>query len=565
MRKYFSAFIFLIVIGVTGCREQRESLPPVILLEQQVYETVVGETVTVTPEYENCGEGTAWMWTCDGETLSVEESLTFTSEEAGEYYIMLTVSNSAGEDKAELRIDVYEMMPPEISLPGAVRGFSVLQDSLLVLAPEISSALPVTYSWTVDGETVSTDSVYTFPTGETGTFEAGLCVENRDGRDEIEFTVEVMSPGEAFSWTFDRTDYGISAGRSLLLRPLDIEYPFDAVYTWSVDGTEVQSGESSEYVFDLTAEGSYTVSVTMRNSYTAASQDLTVTVLPAEGTYFRAADASSSASISKVYEYTPAPGQFINDGVTLTTPEEACSYAFERLSQGQFVSLGAFGGYLIAGFDHSVESSTDGGFDLQITGNAHSSSSEPGIIWVSQDENGNGLPDDTWYELRGSEYGKPETWQDYAVTYYRPSSNGTSIEWTDNRGSSGIVDYIPAYHSQETYFPLWITADSYTLRGTRLEDRLVDENGNGSLWIGHPFDWGYADNWSGTDPDIDKFRISDAVRWDGEPADLTYIDFVKIQCGVQAKGGWTGEQSTELTVIRDLHIDAALEKVDTEG
>ena len=280
-----------------------------------------------------------------------------------------------------------------------------------------------------------------------------------------------------------------------------------------------------------------------------------MTVLPAEGTYFRAADASSSASISKVYEYTPAPGQFINDGVTLTTQEEACSYAFERLSQGQFVSLGAFGGYLTAGFDHSVESSTDGGFDLQITGNAHSSSSEPGIIWVSQDENGNGMPDDTWYELRGSEYGKPETWQDYAVTYYRPSSNGTSIEWTDNRGSSGIVDYIPAYHSQETYFPLWITVDSYTLRGTRLEDRLVDENGNGSLWIGHPFDWGYADNWSGTDPDIDKFRISDAVRWDGEPADLTYIDFVKIQCGVQAKGGWTGEQSTELTLIRDLHID----------
>ena len=553
--KHFSAFIFLIVLVITGCREQRESLPPVIVLQQQLYETVVGEPVTVTPEYENCGEETAWLWTCDGETLSVEESLTFTSDEAGEYYIMLTVSNSAGEDKAELRIDVYGMMPPEISLPGAARGFSVLQDSLLVLAPEISSALPVTYSWTIDGETVSTDSVYTFPTGETGTFEAGLCVENRDGRDEIEFTVEVMSPGEAFSWTFDRTEYGISSGRSLLLRPQDIEYPFDAVYTWSVDGTEVQSGESSEYVFDLTAEGSYTVSVTMRNSYTAASQDLTVTVLPAEGTYFRAADASSNASISKVYEYTPAPGQFINDGVTLTSPEEACSYALERLSQGQFVSLGAFGGYLTAGFDHSVESSTDGGFDLQITGNAHSSSSEPGIIWVSQDENGNGLPDDTWYELRGSEYGKPETWQDYAVTYYRPSSNGTSIEWTDNRGSSGTVDYIPAYHSQETYFPLWITADSYTLRGTRLEDRLVDENGNGSLWIGHPFDWGYADNWSGTDPDIDKFRISDAVRWDGQSAGLKYIDFIKIQCGVQAKGGWTGEQSTEITLIRDLHID----------
>ena len=280
------------------------------------------------------------------------------------------------------------------------------KDSSLVLAPEVRSALPVTYSWSIDGQTVSADSVLAFPTDEAGLFEVSFSAENRDGRDEIEFTVEVMSPEDAFSWTFDRTDYGISSGRSLLL-----------LYTWSVDGTEVQSGESSEYVFDLTAEGFYTVSVTMRNSYTTASQDLTVIVLPAEGTYFRPAVGSSSPLISQVYEYTPAPGQFINEGYTAATSAEACDYAFQRLSEGQFVSLGAFGGYITVGFDHSVESSTDGGFDLQITGNAHSSSSEPGIIWVSQDENGNGLPDDTWYELRGSEYGKPETWQDYAVTY----------------------------------------------------------------------------------------------------------------------------------------------------
>ncbi|HIZ86430.1 MAG TPA: cell surface protein, partial [Candidatus Coprenecus stercoravium] len=459
-----------------------------------------------------------------------------------------------GEDRAEIRIDVYGQNPPVISLPGAIGGFSVLQDSILVLAPEVSSVLPVTYSWTVDGKEVSTDSVYTFPTEETGMFDAGLRVVNRDGADEIEFTVEVLSPGEAFSWTFDRTEYGICAGRSLMLRPLDIKYPFDAVYIWSVDGNEVQSGQTPEYVFDLTAEGSHTVNVTMRNSYTTASQDLTVAVLPAEGTYFRPADGSSNAFISRVFEYTPAPGQFINEGYTAATPAEACDYAFQRLSESQFVSLGAFGGYIVVGFDHSVESGGEGALDLQITGNAHSSSSEPGIIWVSQDENGNGLPDDTWYELRGSEYGKPETWHDYAVTYYRPSGPGMSVEWTDNRGNSGTVDYLKAFHRQDSYYPAWITADSYTLRGTRLQDRLVDESGNGSLWVGHPFDWGYADNWSATDPDIDKFSISDAVRWDGEPAGLKYIDFVKIQCGVQAKGGSTGEQSTELTLIRDLHL-----------
>ena len=554
MRNNFSAFIFSIVLVFTGCRDQRDSLPPVIVLDSQIYSTTVGEEITVSPEYENCGEGTVYLWTCDGETLSTEPSLTFSRNVRGEYWIQLTVGNSAGEDRAEIRIDVYDVAPPEISLPGAAAGFSVLKDSSLVLAPEVRSALPVTYSWNIDGKPVSVDSVLTFPTDEAGLFEVSFSAENRDGADEIEFTVDVLSPGDAFSWTFDRTEYGISSGRSLLLRPLDIKYPFDAVYIWSVDGNEVQSGQAPEYVFDITSGGSHTVNVTMRNSYTTASQDLTVTVLPAEGTYFRPADGSSSPLISQVYEYIPAPGQFINEGYTAATSAEACDYAFQRLSEGQFVSLGAFGGYITVGFDHSVESGAEGALDLQITGNAHSSSSEPGIIWVSQDENGNGLPDDTWYELRGSEYGKPETWQDYAVTYYRPAENGMSVEWADNRGGSGTIDYLPAYHHQDTYYPAWITADRYTLRGTRLEDRLEDQNGNGSLWIGHPFDWGYADNWSETDPDIDKFRISDAVRWDGEPAGLKYIDFVKIQCGVQAKGGWTGEQSTELTLIRDLHL-----------
>ena len=41
-----------------------------------------------------------------------------------------------------------------------------------------------------------------------------------------------------------------------------------------------------------------------------------------------------------------------------------------------------------------------------IQGNAFDSSNEPGIVWVMQDVNGNGLPDDEWYELRGSETGE---------------------------------------------------------------------------------------------------------------------------------------------------------------
>ena len=116
MRNNFSAFIFSIVLVFTGCRDQRDSLPPVIVLDSQIYSTTVGEEITVSPEYENCGEGTVYLWTCDGETLSTEPSLTFSRNVRGEYWIQLTVGNSAGEDRAEIRIDVYDVTPPEISL-----------------------------------------------------------------------------------------------------------------------------------------------------------------------------------------------------------------------------------------------------------------------------------------------------------------------------------------------------------------------------------------------------------------------------------------------------------------
>ena len=54
------------------------------------------------------------------------------------------------------------------------------------------------------------------------------------------------------------------------------------------------------------------------------------------------------------------------------------------------------------GFDHSIANGE--GADIVVKGNMHEGSSEAGIVWVSQDTNGNGQPDDEWYELRGSEY-----------------------------------------------------------------------------------------------------------------------------------------------------------------
>ena len=105
-----------------------------------------------------------------------------------------------------------------------------------------------------------------------------------------------------------------------------------------------------------------------------------------------------------------------------------------------------------------------------------------------QDVNGDGLPNDEWYELKGSEYGKPETIQDYAVTYFRPGLN-MDTPWQDNKGNTGAIDRLGNYHPQEFYYPLWIEADSYTLYGTCLKAR-TEQSPTTGMWSNNPFGWG---------------------------------------------------------------------------
>ena len=277
--------------------------------------------------------------------------------------------------------------------------------------------------------------------------------------------------------------------------------------------------------------------------------------------HYRSKTATSVAEQTIVFEYTPAPGQFINEtktggfDETQTTPEAAIEYATRRMKEKNFVSLGGFGGYIVVGFDHSIDNT--GSYDFGVEGNSFKGSSEPGVVWVMQDENGNGKPDDTWYELKGSETGKESTIQNYSVTYYRPSEPQQPVKWTDSEGNSGEVDYLKAFHKQDYYYPLWIKEDSYTLTGTCLKARNYDASGKGTYWVNDEYDWGYVDNFSpidrltndnnaGAAANANYFKISNAIDDKGNPVDLKYIDFIKVQVGVNAKSGWLGEISTEV-------------------
>ncbi len=272
------------------------------------------------------------------------------------------------------------------------------------------------------------------------------------------------------------------------------------------------------------------------------------------------------AYAQKVWEYVPAPGQFINTTTSAYregyTYEEVLEYATERLQSHSLLSLGGFGGYIVVGFDHTVPN-VPGEYDLKIYGNAYynmygsvtgalAGSSEPGIVFVSKDTNGNGLPDDEWYELAGSEYQSPEVIREYEITYYRPDPANADVYWTDNQGGEGYI-YRSSTHLQDTYYPSWIEEDEITFRGDRLPDNGVNEGTNGKEnWVSYCFPWGYADNHPNS-TELCQFKIDWAVDNQGNPVQLDGIDFVRIYTAVNQHLGWTGEVSTEVQTVEDLH------------
>ena len=144
----------------------------------------------------------------------------------------------------------------------------------------------------------------------------------------------------------------------------------------------------------------------------------------------------------KVLEYRPAPGQFINEGFDCQTMEEANAYAEERFNKKLYVSLGSFGGYITVKMPKEIKNRK--GYDFGIIGNPFSGSSEPGIVWVSEDANGNGKADDVWYELKGSD--EPE--RDYSVTYHRPDAATDICRQLWHNDSKSKITLLQNYISQ---------------------------------------------------------------------------------------------------------------------
>ena len=304
--------------------------------------------------------------------------------------------------------------------------------------------------------------------------------------------------------------------------------------------------------------------------------------------------AQNGKYIAKVYDYCPAPGQHINlvpewdEGDTKATMLQKASEQLvgQGVDSEGMVSLGGFGGYVVFGFDHSVVN-VSGECDFKVYGNAAKDAmypdyytSETGIVMVSVDVNGNGLPDDPWYELAGSDYSAEGTVKNQKITYYKPAADRaanadpdpvntyitdrTYIKWMlgDNEENTGYI--MRNSFKTQSYWPNWVDDATMQFTGTLLASNVEDKSGNGTHYVATARGWGYVDDLPNNK--VEGFDIDWAVDASGNKVKLSKIDFVKVYTAVNFYAGWVGEVSTEVIGAEDLHPEAEISGTDyTEG
>ena len=373
---------------------------------------------------------------------------------------------------------------------------------------------------------------------------------------------------------YPEAGFTANAGQAFLIEVKSVSDE-NVTYAWLIDGKEVAQTKSFTHTFTQT--GTYQLTLKVSQGQTSFEFSYTVNV-----GYAALPETPKDASpyITKVLEYRPAPGQFVNtmpqykEGDTQATMNEKALNAIGNNTKGM-ITLGGYGGYVTVGFDHTIRNAKDAN-DFLVLGNAFENSSEPGIIKVAYDVNQNGQPDEEeWFEIAGSAHQAPkqetwyepakqagnsvETYRDYSITYKKPAKEPTTNEekenyifWEDNKGHKGYK-VMNQFHPQP-YYPQWIEEEQLVFTGTCLPQNGINQGTEQAPYFVLPsFKYGYADNYP-NDAAKAAIDIDWAVDKNGKPANLPGVDFIKIYTGVNQENGRLGENSTEVCGVTDLNL-----------
>lgn len=302
-----------------------------------------------------------------------------------------------------------------------------------------------------------------------------------------------------------------------------------------------------------------------------------------------AAPAAASPFATRVVEYRPAPGQFVNnpqfnDPARSLGPPVGGGTVQADLSS--LVSLGGFGGSITLAFDHPIPNrpatpANPRGLDLIIFGNAVYVGGNPnrrfaecGVVEVAVDANANGLADDAWYLLSGSHLAAlvtqtPKTWDtDTNDPTYPPANPAWIPFWAPPPPTPETFETraypLPALFavnvlvnplgSSATTEGVWGYADHTPtlLLGDINADNVIDDaNVQPSAFYTRPDDplaVGVSSGSGGGDALDLSWAVDPST---GSSVTLSAIDFVRISTGVDGSISQINELSTEIDAVAE--------------
>ena len=273
---------------------------------------------------------------------------------------------------------------------------------------------------------------------------------------------------------------------------------------------------------------------------------------------------AASPFATRVVEYSPAPGQFVNDS-NFNDPQEALGPpsggGTSAPNNESVVTLGGFGGSIVLGFDHTIldEPLNPLGLDAIVFTNAYWVGGNPDRHWaecatieISRDDNANGQADDTWYLIPGSHLAGPlnrssVTWGDGTTTYaFQLPANPfgamvvvNPVAGTSNEGIFGYAEYSPTLFlgdldGDDEIDDEEITPDEfYTVPDDPFEVGMTLGSGGG-----------------------DAFDIAWAIDpTNGSPANLSGFDFIRLTTALNVLSPLFGEKSAEIDAVADVSPD----------
>ena len=335
--------------------------------------------------------------------------------------------------------------------------------------------------------------------------------------------------------------FKVELGKSLPLNPT-VANGDKSTFVWSINGETVSSDKL--FTFIPTRIGNYNLQLRVSNEIGSDTRTIQISAFSTKSPY-----------ITTVFEYQYGPGQHAS---LIPADWKGADFIGQPWTGSKlFTSLGGWGGFITAGFDHPVNNGK--GVDFAIF-TQPGAGSEPGVVFVMGDTNGDGIPNDgDWFEIKGSEYNHPETIHDYQVTYTKPVSKG-NVTWKDNKGKNG--ELVPVYDSSSWWWSGYGNKTEVVFSGVKLPDAYKNTSTQIDVenWTIRPglFTSGYAECYNNLDYNLslkaNLFDISNAVDKSGNPVNLANISFIKVQSGVFQVAGWLNEVSTEISGAADLSL-----------